>query len=142
MAVARRAKDAPMTDEQLLRIEALFQELVELPPEERGAALGSEADSEVRGRVAAMLASLDAPSSLGEPFLMLDATDAALVEGRSTMIGRYKVLQRIGEGGFGTVYMAEQAEPVIRKVALKIIKLGMDTVRSSPASRPNGRPWR
>ena len=44
-----------------------------------------------------------------------------------TVIGRYKVLQKIGEGGFGVVYMAEQQEPVIRKVALKIIKLGMDT---------------
>jgi serine/threonine protein kinase/WD40 repeat protein len=44
-----------------------------------------------------------------------------------TLIGRYKLLQKIGEGGMGVVYMAEQAEPVIRKVALKIIKLGMDT---------------
>src|SRR6185436_8699794 len=43
------------------------------------------------------------------------------------MIGRYKLLQQIGEGGFGLVYMAEQSEPVQRKVALKIIKAGMDT---------------
>ena len=43
------------------------------------------------------------------------------------MIGRYKLLQQIGEGGFGSVCMAEQREPVVRKVALKIIKLGMDT---------------
>ena len=42
-------------------------------------------------------------------------------------IGRYKLLQEIGEGGFGTVWMAEQMEPVVRRVALKIIKLGMDT---------------
>jgi serine/threonine protein kinase len=42
-------------------------------------------------------------------------------------IGRYKLLQRLGEGGCGVVYMAEQEEPVRRKVALKIIKLGMDT---------------
>jgi serine/threonine protein kinase len=42
-------------------------------------------------------------------------------------IGRYKLLQEIGEGGFGVVYMAEQEEPVRRRVALKIIKLGMDT---------------
>jgi serine/threonine protein kinase len=42
-------------------------------------------------------------------------------------IGRYKLLERIGEGGFGAVYMAEQREPVKRKVALKIIKVGMDT---------------
>ena len=42
-------------------------------------------------------------------------------------IGRYKLLQDIGEGGFGIVYMAEQEEPVRRRVALKVIKLGMDT---------------
>jgi eukaryotic-like serine/threonine-protein kinase len=44
-----------------------------------------------------------------------------------TRIGRYKLLERLGEGGFGTVWMAEQEEPVRRRVALKIIKLGMDT---------------
>src|ERR1017187_1630180 len=42
-------------------------------------------------------------------------------------IGHYKLLQQIGEGGMGTVWMAEQAEPVRRKVALKVVKLGMDT---------------
>ena len=42
-------------------------------------------------------------------------------------IGRYKLLQKIGEGGCGVVYMAEQEEPVRRRVALKVIKLGMDT---------------
>ena len=48
-------------------------------------------------------------------------------EGPGTRIGPYKLLQQIGEGGFGVVYMAEQKEPVKRRVALKIIKLGMDT---------------
>jgi serine/threonine protein kinase/WD40 repeat protein len=48
-------------------------------------------------------------------------------EASGTLIGRYKLLQRIGEGGMGVVYMAEQEEPVRRRVALKIIKLGMDT---------------
>jgi serine/threonine protein kinase/WD40 repeat protein len=50
-----------------------------------------------------------------------------LQEGPGTTIGPYKLLQQIGEGGFGVVYMAEQAEPVRRKVALKVIKPGMDT---------------
>ena len=43
------------------------------------------------------------------------------------MVGRYKLLQQIGEGGCGVVYMAEQEEPVRRRVALKVVKLGMDT---------------
>jgi eukaryotic-like serine/threonine-protein kinase len=42
-------------------------------------------------------------------------------------IGRYQILQKLGEGGCGTVYLAEQEEPVRRRVALKVIKLGMDT---------------
>ena len=50
-----------------------------------------------------------------------------VTEGPGSVIGRYKLLERIGEGGFGVVYMAEQQEPVRRRVALKIIKLGMDT---------------
>src|SRR5439155_9923152 len=45
----------------------------------------------------------------------------------NSVIGRYKLLEKIGEGGFGVVYLAEQNEPVKRRVALKIIKLGMDT---------------
>ena len=53
--------------------------------------------------------------------------DVAITERPGTLIGPYKLLQEIGEGGFGVVYMAEQVEPVRRKVALKIIKPGMDT---------------
>jgi serine/threonine protein kinase len=53
--------------------------------------------------------------------------DLPLTEKPGDRIGRYKLLQKIGEGGCGIVYMAEQEEPVRRRVALKIIKLGMDT---------------
>lgn len=52
---------------------------------------------------------------------------APLTERPGTVIGQYKLLQQIGEGGFGTVFLAEQSKPVRRRVALKIIKLGMDT---------------
>jgi serine/threonine protein kinase/tetratricopeptide (TPR) repeat protein len=60
-----------------------------------------------------------------------DATDdqsvATILEGPGTRIGPYKLLQKIGEGGMGSVFMAEQEKPVRRRVALKIIKAGMDT---------------
>ncbi len=52
-----------------------------------------------------------------------------IAEGPGTIIGRYRLLQAIGEGGFGSVFMAEQREPVLRRVALKIIKPGMDTAQ-------------
>src|SRR5258708_12340343 len=55
------------------------------------------------------------------------AVVAAITEKPGDKIGRYKLLQQIGEGGCGVVYMAEQEEPVRRRVALKAIKLGMDT---------------
>ena len=48
-------------------------------------------------------------------------------EAPAQMLGRYKLLEQIGEGGFGEVWMAEQREPVKRRVALKLIKLGMDS---------------
>lgn len=48
-------------------------------------------------------------------------------EGKGTWVGRYRLLGRLGEGGCGVVYLAEQQEPVKRRVALKIIRLGMDT---------------
>ena len=49
------------------------------------------------------------------------------IEKENDMIGRYRLIRKIGEGGFGTVYLAEQGEPVKRQVALKLIKPGMDT---------------
>jgi len=54
-----------------------------------------------------------------------DPSNAALVG--AMIAGRYKLLELIGEGGMGTVYLAEQTEPVRRKVALKVIKAGMDS---------------
>ena len=50
-----------------------------------------------------------------------------LTEGPGTLIGPYKLLEPLGEGGFGVVWAAEQREPIKRRVALKIIKVGMDT---------------
>src|SRR4030043_204091 len=59
--------------------------------------------------------------------LNLPREETSLSEGPGTVIGRYKLLEKIGEGGMAVVYMAEQEQPIRRKVAVKIIKLGMDT---------------
>src|SRR4029077_7520794 len=64
------------------------------------------------------IAGLEPDPSLDPPILLLPP---------GTMIGRYKLLEPIGEGGYGVVFMAEQTTPVQRRVALKIIKAGMDT---------------
>src|SRR5262245_42652042 len=58
---------------------------------------------------------------------MPSSTDQLISERPGTVIGPYKLLEQIGEGGFGVVFMAEQTQPVRRKVALKILKPGMDT---------------
>ncbi len=67
------------------------------------------------------------PTTAAAPTIRFDVLGASPVEGPGARIGRYKLLQQIGEGGCGTVFMAEQEEPVRRRVALKVIKLGMDT---------------
>jgi serine/threonine protein kinase/predicted Zn-dependent protease len=59
--------------------------------------------------------------------LALDDDERPLREGPGTIIGPYKLLEQIGEGGFGVVFMAEQNQPVRRRVALKVLKPGMDT---------------
>jgi len=91
-------------------------------------------NTELRGHVEQLLA---ASASAGDflqtpPTEVSDAVEAIAVAepvstGPGSFIGPYRLLGRIGEGGFGSVYLAEQKEPVRRSVALKIIKLGMDT---------------
>ena len=72
-----------------------------------------------------LAAALDpAPPVADKPTIRVEAIAEEELNRR---IGRYKILQKLGEGGCGVVYMAEQTEPVRRKVALKVIKLGMDT---------------
>jgi serine/threonine protein kinase len=61
------------------------------------------------------------------PSPVLTAAESTACERPGTVIGPYKLLQQIGEGGMGTVFMAEQTQPVQRKVALKVIKPGMDS---------------
>jgi serine/threonine protein kinase len=95
-------------------------------------------NAELRAAVAALLEANDgagsflakAPVALGLPGAegRGEVTEVRPVsESPGTVIGPYKLLEQIGEGGFGVVFMAEQNEPVRRKVALKILKPGMDT---------------
>lgn len=93
-------------------------------------------DAELRSRVEALIA---ADQEAGTEFLVrgvvasLEKTAStvgpggAVSEGAGDTVGNYKLLQKIGEGGFGVVYMADQLRPVKRRVAFKVIKLGMDT---------------
>src|SRR5213593_4482466 len=121
----------------------LFVGALEKPPAERAAFLDAACggDQELRRRVEDLLREhqqvgsfLETPA-LSDTALLSRAAlgpgDTAIVatvtEKPGDLIGPYKLLQKIGEGGCGVVYMAEQERPVRRRVALKIIKLGMDT---------------
>jgi WD40 repeat protein/serine/threonine protein kinase len=114
-------------------LEAVFFAALEKgSPEERVAYLDGACtgDPDLRRRVEKMLAAQDrAGSFLEQPAAGAVATvdEPAVTEGPGTVLGSYKLLEQIGEGGFGVVFLAEQTQPVRRKVALKILKPGMDT---------------
>src|SRR3989475_8735883 len=113
--------------------ETIFAAALALPPEERAACLDHAcgADAALRQRVEILLNAHATGAFLEEPAAPVTAhtlqVSPPISERPGDTIGRYKLLQQIGEGGCGVVYMAEQTEPVQRRVALKIIKLGMDT---------------
>src|SRR5256884_5713377 len=119
------------------REEALFTLAVETPAAERAAFLDRECsgDAELRQRIAALLGAhakageflTGPPAELPAKTFVITTAMVPVTEKAGDRIGRYKLLQQIGEGGCGVVYMAEQEEPVRRRVALKVIKLGMDT---------------
>src|SRR3954449_2182035 len=106
----------------------LFEAALELPSGEREAFLvqAGSGDPDLLGRVRALLHAAENGADFLTPVAPSPPTAAAL-EKPGDRIGRYKLLEQIGEGGCGIVYMAEQEEPVRRRVALKVIKLGMDT---------------
>jgi serine/threonine protein kinase/Flp pilus assembly protein TadD len=115
------------------RVKAVFQAAVdEHPPDQWPGYLDSACagDAELRREVEALLrAHLAEASLLNSPAFVANGANptASLAEGPGTIVGPYKLLQQIGEGGMGVVFMAEQAEPIERTVALKIIKPGMDS---------------
>jgi serine/threonine protein kinase len=103
---------------------------VQLPTEKRPAFLEAACgrDVELRASVEALLrAHTESGEFLEQPPAEIKAQNALPGEKVGDSVGRYKLLQQIGEGGCGVVFMAEQQEPVRRKVAVKIVKPGMDT---------------
>jgi serine/threonine protein kinase/Tfp pilus assembly protein PilF len=121
--------------------ETLFHLAREKPPDLRAAFLDEACagDAALRQRLEILLAAHDHPGSFlqsaatsngnGNPATNADHTvlRSEVHEGPGTVIGHYKLLQQIGEGGMGVVFMAEQTHPVRRTMALKIIKPGMDS---------------
>ena len=127
---SRRVHENPQTDIE----EAIYYEAVGKAEDEREAYLAGS----VRPRSPPcwrVSGSLLKAHEIGDGFLEVRPvgswrvhwTGPPSTEGPGTVIGRYKLLEKIGEGGMAVVYMAEQEQPIRRKVALKIIKLGMDT---------------
>ena len=110
-----------------------FLAAAELPAAERAAYLTTHCggDAELRAAVERLLAAHDQPASiLNRPTpagLEQTATFVPSEQPGTVVAGRYKLLEAIGEGGMGTVWVAEQTQPVRRKVALKLIKPGMDS---------------
>src|SRR5262245_35959164 len=114
-------------DEESIFLEALQK----TTPAERAAYLDQvcAGNEELRRNVEMLLkAQAKAGDFLNQPAAAAVATrDDSITERPGTVIGPYKLLQQIGEGGMGPVWMAEQTQPVQRKVALKIIKAGLDS---------------
>jgi serine/threonine protein kinase/tetratricopeptide (TPR) repeat protein len=110
---------------------AVFCGAVRLSVAERGAFLdhACEGDGALRGRVEALLrAHENAGDFLVAPLDGVPKSTSSPVSGRvGDRVGRYKLLEQIGEGGCGIVFKADQEEPVRRQVALKLVKPGMDT---------------
>ena len=114
--------------------EEIFQVAAALPSGDRteylDAACGD--DLAVRARMERLLASHEESGFMPAPLVEQNSELEKIMnllkpEESGERIGPYKLLQPLGEGGFGTVWMADQMEPVKRRVALKIIKMGMDT---------------
>jgi serine/threonine-protein kinase len=115
------------------RLEALFFAALEKgSPQERALYLdeASADDPDLRRRVEKMLAAQAVAGSFLEhpaPSPVVTIDQQPVSEGPGTVIGPYKLMEQIGEGGMGLVFVAQQQRPVRRKVAVKVIKPGMDT---------------
>ena len=112
--------------------EEIFTEALNCVEQDRDAFLNKACcDDEQRVRIQSLLAQAESPDSFFlEAPMPMESTDAFVPEkggANDQTIGPYRLREQIGEGGMGVVYVAEQSKPVKRKVALKVIKPGMDT---------------
>ena len=112
-----------------MKEETLFAEALGKTGQARAAFLDEHCkdDVELRNRLEALLRANDNPDPFLDASAPVGTIDEPVTDRPGTVIGPYKLLQQIGEGGMGTVFMAEQTQPVERKVALKIINPGMDS---------------
>src|SRR5262245_59845295 len=111
---------------------SVFLEAIEITAAAERAAYLDRAckdNAQLRAEVVALLRAHEAPQRVLDAAEAVTPTsdEAAALERPGTVIGPYKLLEPIGEGGMGTVWMAEQKEPIRRRVAVKVIKAGMDS---------------
>jgi serine/threonine protein kinase len=110
--------------------EEIFHEALARGPADRAAYLdrACTGDPALRASVESLLrANAGASGFMAHPPPGITVDHRTTPEGPGTVVGPYKLLEQIGEGGFGVVFMAEQTQPIRRKVALKVLKPGMDT---------------
>jgi len=149
-SIIKDIRKGPMTPERFQQIKHVLQEVLECKPDRRAALLQKACgdDEELRREIEALVSAHEkAGSFLQEPPFASDQQEGTDVSSSGTgarvlmnctvalgealhldpEIGRYHLLQKVGEGGMGEVWLAEQKEPVRRRVALKLIKAGMNT---------------
>src|SRR5262249_20422655 len=111
--------------------ESIFAQALEITSAEERAAFLDQAcgnNAPLRAEVEALLRAHEHPGDLLDlPETVQPPSAVPGPESPGTIIGPYKLLEQIGEGGMGTVWMAEQTEPIQRRVAVKVVKEGMDS---------------
>src|SRR5262245_55160455 len=114
------------------RVRAIFLEAVEQHAPELWSGFLDRAcgdDRELRRRIEVLLRAHDQANSMLDvaPVPAAATMDQNISEVAGSVIGPYQLLEPVGEGGMGAVWMAEQTEPIQRRVAVKVIKAGMDS---------------
>lgn len=116
----------------------IFLDSLDLPADQRQAFIERHCadDASLLSRVRALLQAHQAAGGFLDqsPAITIDPSDdprgsSASGEKIGDVVGRYSLIRKLGEGGFGIVYLAEQSEPVVRQVALKVIRAGMDSAQ-------------